>query len=107
MRSADSIFITLDDDLERELHHYHPAAQVRRALGVFVSTMLLQLWTSGATGWTWKGGGSIALAAAYATYRQLSPTIPFATVSKVVLQGGSDLPKPKPPARPTMDDPGG
>lgn len=101
MAAVKGLLLGLADDLEGELRHYHAAAQARRLAGVFLGALVLQLVTSGTAGWTWKSLGSLLLAAGYATWRQLEPTMPWALVQKTVLSGGGSTPQDAPtPAAP-------
>jgi hypothetical protein len=69
----------LERNLTRAKVRYHADAQIRRVLGVFAGALGVQLAT-GTHDWTWKGALAIGAAAAYATARQIWPTVPWALV---------------------------
>jgi hypothetical protein len=88
MGGVNGFLVDLAEDLRIEMRRYHPGAQLRRAVGLFTVTFAAQLW-SGAADWGWKSAGSTVVAAAYAGYRQLAPTMPWEMVDRIVRQGGA------------------
>lgn len=69
----------LERNLTRAKIRYHADAQIRRILGVFIGALGVQLAT-GIHDWTWKSVLAIGAAAAYATVRQIWPTVPWSLV---------------------------
>lgn len=69
----------LERNLTRAFVRYHADAQIRRVVGVFAGAMSVQLAT-GVHDWTWKSILALAATAAYATARQIWPTVPWSMV---------------------------
>lgn len=69
----------LERNLTRAKIRYHVDAQIRRVVGVFAGALAVQLAT-GTHDWTWKGLLAVGAAAAYATARQIWPTVPWSLV---------------------------
>lgn len=91
----------LADDLEHEARTYHRRMQWARFAGGTFAGLALQMWSGSGDGFWWQLLGAVAAAGGYTGYRQTSPTLPWALVDRVILQGGTS--EPTPPVGPKQE----